>query len=313
MTTIGKLEVTSVRKAFPHEALHFTKWLEEHIDALAERLKMTLTVEQREQAVGDFSVDLLCEDAEGRPVIIENQLERTDHDHLGKMLTYLVNLTASTAIWITTEPRAEHQKVVDWLNESTPSDVSFYLVRVEAVRIGESPFAPLFTVLSGPDRQTKEIGEKKKEWADRHYKREEFWKSLLEVCNQKTKLFSNISAGKENWIGTGAGKSGVSFNFSVTMDSGGAELYIDFDRTDGKKNKLIFDELYKQKDAIEQEFGDVLEWQRLDERRACRIKKTVKSGGLSSVESWSTLHDAMVDAMIRLEKALRSRLDKIRV
>ncbi|OPY13846.1 MAG: hypothetical protein A4E69_01464 [Syntrophus sp. PtaB.Bin138] len=112
MNNIGKLEVVSVRKAFPHEALHFTKWLEAHIDALSKRLNISLSVEQREQSAGDFSIDLLCEDGDGKPVIIENQLEKTNHDHLGKLLTYLVNRSASTAIWITTEPRQEHQKVI---------------------------------------------------------------------------------------------------------------------------------------------------------------------------------------------------------
>src|SRR5207302_4470293 len=113
---IERLEIVSLRSAFPHEAHHFTRWLASHIEALSERLAMKLTVIQREQAVGDFNVDLLCEDAEGRRVIIENQLERTDHGHLGQILTYLVNLEASTAIWITSHPCSEHQKVINWLN-----------------------------------------------------------------------------------------------------------------------------------------------------------------------------------------------------
>lgn len=313
MTSIGKLEVVSVRKAFPHEALHFTKWLEEHIDALAERLNISLSVEQREQAVGDFSVDLLCEDGNGKPVIIENQLEKTDHDHLGKLLTYLVNRSASTAIWITTEPRPEHQKVIDWLNEFTPSDISFYLVRVEAVRIGDSPFAPLFTVLAGPDRQAKELGERKKEWADRHFKREEFWKSLLERSKEKTSIFSTISPSKENWIGTGAGKGGVTFNFVINKDWASAEMYIDHDKTTGEKNKAIFDKLHAQKEQIEQDFGGVLDWERLDEKRACRIRKKIVLGGLDSRDKWQEVQDAMIDAMISLEKTLRPKVSRMQV
>ncbi|HRS00819.1 MAG TPA: DUF4268 domain-containing protein, partial [Candidatus Sumerlaeia bacterium] len=108
-----------------------------------------LSVVQREKEVGEFNVDLLCEDNDGHYVIIENQLERTDHDHLGKLLTYLVNLEASMAIWITSAPRPEHQKVIDWLNESTGENISFYLVKVEATKIGDSPYAPLFTSGAG--------------------------------------------------------------------------------------------------------------------------------------------------------------------
>jgi hypothetical protein len=125
---IGRLTIESVRKAFPNEARDFTRWLEAHIEDLSKRLGMDLTVVEREKEVGDFNVDLLCEDDQGRRVIIENQLERTNHDHLGKLLTYLVNLEASVAIWLATEPRPEHQKVIDWLNESTAADLSFYLV-----------------------------------------------------------------------------------------------------------------------------------------------------------------------------------------
>lgn len=313
MTNIGKLEVVSVRRAFPHEALHFTKWLEEHIDALAERLNISLSVEQREQSVGDFSVDLLCEDGGGKPVIIENQLEKTDHDHLGKLLTYLVNRSASTAIWITTEPRPEHQKVIDWLNEFTPSDVSFYLVRVEAVRIGDSPFAPLFTVLAGPDRQAKELGERKKEWADRHFKREEFWKGLLDRAREKTTIFSTISPSKENWIGTGAGKGGVTFNFVINKDWAGAELYIDHDKNTGEKNKAIFDKLNSQKEQIEQEFGGSLDWERLNEKRASRIRKKIELGGLTATDKWQEIQDAMITEMISLEKTLRHRVSRMQV
>jgi hypothetical protein len=312
MNGVGQLEVVNIRKAFPNEAMHFTKWLETNIETLSERLKIQLTVEQREHSVGDFSVDLLCEDGSGALVIIENQLEKTNHDHLGKLLTYLVNRNANTAIWITTEPRSEHQKVIDWLNQYTPTDISFYLVRVEAVRIDESRLAPLFTILAGPDRQAKELGDQKKEWADRHYKRQEFWTMLLERLGKKSVIFSSISPGKENWIGTGAGKSGVTFNFVINKDWGAAELYIDHDRKTGVKNKEIFDKLHAQKNTIEEEFGDSLDWDRLEERRASRIRKKINLGGLSNQEQWAELQEAMIDAMINLIKALKPRLSKIR-
>ena len=150
---IGRLEFEPVRAVFHDEARHFTTWMEQHLEVLGERLGIELTLIQREKAVGEFNVVLLCEDGNGQAVIIENQLERTDHDHLGKLLTYLVNLDAHTAIWVTGEPRVEHQKVIDWLNENTASDLAFFLVKVETVRIANSTAAPLFTVLAGPDEQ----------------------------------------------------------------------------------------------------------------------------------------------------------------
>lgn len=310
---ITRLEIVPVRKAFPKEAGHFTTWLENHIEALGHRLGIGLTVVKREKDCGDFNVDLLCEDDESHPVVIENQLEKTDHDHLGKLLTYLVNLEAKRAIWVTTDPRPEHQKVIEWLNESTGADLGFYLVKVEATRIGTSPYAPLFTVLSAPDKGTKQFGEEKKEWAERHVQRLEFWKGLLEKCKQKAKFFSNISPGRYHWIGTGAGKGGVTFNFCIFRDCGTVELYIDHDKTTGKGNKAIFDRLRSQKQATEKDFGGTLDWERLNDKRACRISKTFENAGLTTPDKWPSLQDSMVAAMARLEKSLRPRVAKLDV
>lgn len=310
---IGKLEIVPVRAAFPHEALRFTTWLEENIEALADRIGLQIRVVEREKAVGPFNVDLLCEDGEGNRIIIENQLERTDHDHLGKLLTYLVNLEAKTAIWVTPEPRPEHERVIDWLNESIGADFSFYLVKIEAGRIGASPFAPLFTVVTAPDEQTREIGEAKKELSDRHIvqEREQFWIRLLEKARGRTR-FSSKGGGRYQNIYVRAGKPGIIFSFTVTRYSAYAELYIDHDHDTGEKNKAIFDALYAEKDAIEAEFGEPLDWRRLDDKRACRILKLF-DGGLRTPDRWDDLQEAMIDAMIRLDAALRPRIAKIQL
>lgn len=310
-TLVAKLDFEPVRKVFRHEAQNFTTWLEQNLDVLAERLGIDINLVQREKKVGDFNVDLECEDREGNKIIIENQLEKTDHDHLGKLLTYLVNLEAKTAIWVTGEPREEHQKVIDWLNQTTPLDLSFYLVKVEAVKIAGSPFAPLFTVVAAPTPQDKVVGGDKKDWADRHFKRMEFWKQLLEKSKSRTRLFATISAGRHNWIATGAGRSGVNFNYNIAMDSAVVDLYIDCDHETGAKNKAIFDGLLAQKEEIEKEFGEPLVWDRLDGKRASRIKKNFTGAGLANQDSWGSLQDQMIDSMIRLDKSLRNRLAKL--
>lgn len=309
---IGSLEFVAIRDAFRKEPRDFTTWLETHIDELGKRLRLNLSDVRREVRVGDFILDLLCQDEDGGTVIIENQLERTDHDHLGKVLTYLVNMDAATAVWITTEPRAEHRRVVDWLNQSTPDNISFFLVKVEGVRIGTSPLAPLFTVLASPDAQTKQIGEGKKELADRHLRRREFWTGLVEKTKGRTRLFANISPGVENWISTGAGKSGVSFQYWILLRSVGIQMYIDYDTESGEKNKAIFDALHAQKDAIERDYGGPLEWERKDHARSCRIGATMDDHGLMHRELWPELQDKMIDGMIRLDKALRHRLAEVR-
>ncbi len=313
-TQIAKIEIVPLREAFKHEALDFTAWLEKNIDALADRLGLDLTVLEREKAVGPFKVDLVCEDNTGRLVIIENQLERTNHDHLGKILTYLVNLDAKVAVWIAPEVRPEHERVIEWLNETTSADIALFLVRVEAVRIGDNtPFAPLFTVLAAPDEETKEVGEAKKDWSERHHLRFEFWRELIARINERgIKLFANIKPGRDNSLSAGAGKRGITYVYLIFKDGAGIELHID--TGNAGDNKEIFDTLFAQRDEIENEFGEALDWQRLEDRRASRIRKRwYDRGGLREREKWTELQDMMIDAMTRFEAAISKRLQKIKV
>jgi len=145
---ISRLEPVSLRELWPNEARDFTTWLAENLDFLSEALGMDLSLVEQEASAGVFSADILAEDGNCNPVVIENQLERTDHDHLGKLITYLSNLDAKTAVWITAEPRPEHEKAVHWLNEVLPVDAAFYLVKVEAYCIDDSSPAPLFSVMA---------------------------------------------------------------------------------------------------------------------------------------------------------------------
>lgn len=307
---IGKIEIVPIRQAFGHEAANFTVWMEQNIDALSERIGIKLTVLERERSVGSFSLDLFCEDENGDAVIIENQLERTDHDHLGKLLTYMINLEAKTAIWVATEVRPEHQRVIDWLNEATGANTSFYFVKVEAIRIGLSPYAPLFTVLSRPDEQTREIGEQKKELAERHGIRKEFWTQLLERSRYKTDLGSSRSPTHDHWLSLATGRSGINFNYLILKDGAAIDMYIDVG--DYERNKAIFDELFRNKEAIEAEFGDELEWRRLDDKRASRIVRVFKDqGSLRERENWDALQDTLIDAMIRFDSTLRKRIRKL--
>jgi len=308
---VGKLERIPLREIWKDEARDFTPWLEENIEVLNEALDLSLSPVERERSAGTFSVDLLAEDNDGSMVIIECQLERTDHDHLGKILTYLTSLEAKTAIWICSYPRPEHIKAITWLNEATPSDISFYLVKVEGIRIGESPPAPLFSVICAPSEASKEIGEKKKEFAERHKKRLEFWSELLSKSKERTRLHANISPSRYHWLGTGAGKAGLSYNYLITMKWGGVELYID----KGKEeiNKRIFDAIYAKKEEIEADFGEQLEWERLEGRRACRIRARFEEAGLQDREKWDELQDKMIDAMIRLEAALKKHIARLKI
>lgn len=310
MNPIARLTRVPLREVWRHEALDFTHWLAENLDLLSEPTGLRLSLVQVEAAAGDFAVDILAEDGDGNLVVIENQLERTDHDHLGKLITYLSNHDAKTAIWITSQPRPEHEKAVHWLNETLPDDTSFYLLQVEAVRIDASPPAPLFTVIAGPSAESRQIGEQRKELARRHVLRKEFWGGLLKKAKEKSSLFANISPSIDNWVSAGAGKSGLAWNYVVLKDHARVELYIDTGNSE--KNKSYFDTLLQHKEDIESRFGAPLEWQRLDEKRAARIAYLIREhGGLYDQENWNALQDAMIEAMERLENALKPHLSHL--
>jgi hypothetical protein len=308
---IGRIERVQLREVWKHEALDFTKWLQENIDVLNDIIDFNLANAEREQSAGNFNVDLIAEDDSGNPVIIENQLGKSDHDHLGKLITYLVAVGARIAIWIISDPRPEHISAITWLNES--SSANFYLVKLEAIKIGESAPAPLLTLIVGPSEEGKDIGTAKKEIAERYLIRQRFWTELLNLAKQKTKLHANITPGQYSWIGTGAGKYGLAFNYSIRKNEAQVELYIDRGKDKDEENKQIFDQLAKNKAEIESEFGESLDWQRLDNRRASRVRKQIMIGGYRNEDKWPEINEYMVDSMIRLEKALRPYIAKLTI
>ena len=307
---IGKLKRVPLRDVWRHEALDFTKWLQDNIDVLNEVIDLDLSNPESEQSAGAFSVDIVAEDGSGNPVIIENQLEKSDHNHLGKILTYLVAMAAKTAIWIVADPRPEHVSAITWLNES--SSANFYLLKMEAIRIGDSTPAPLLTVIVGPSEEGKKVGITKQEIAERYIIRERFWTQLLDMSKQKTKLHANISPTQHNWLGTSSGKRGLGFNYGLRKNEAQVELYIDRGKEREEENKEIFEKLFIYKEEIEKSFGNQLEWERLEGKRACRIRKRINIGGYrDEEEKWPQIHEAMINDMIRLEEALRPYIQKL--
>jgi hypothetical protein len=306
---VQKITRIPLRTAFPHEARDFSKWLEENIDVLNDVLDISLSNPEREQSAGDFSVDIVAEDESGAKVIIENQLEKSNHDHLGKVITYLVAMEARAAIWIVSDPRPEHVSAITWLNESSNAD--FYLLKLEAIKIANSDPAPLLTLIVGPSESTKAVGKAKHEFAERYGIRSAFWKELLDEAKTKTKLHASITPGKYSWIGAGSGKSGITFNYVIWEHEGGVELYIDRGKDSEAENKAIFDALLVDKLKIEELFGRELGWERLDNKRASRIRKTFDHGGYKDKENWSKIIPEMTSAMASLEKALNPFIKKL--
>ena len=307
---IARLTPVPLRELWRHEARDFSSWLSENLDYLEEAIGINLSLVEQESAAGDFSVDIVAEDSNGNLVIIENQLDKTDHDHLGKLITYMSNLDAKTAIWITSKPRPEHERAVQWLNETLPADTSLYLIRLEAYRIGDSPPAPMLSVVAGPSEESRKIGSRRKDLAERNILRREFWQGLIERLQGRTRLHANLSPSTRNWLGTGAGKAGLRYNYVILEDGWRVELYINT-RT-RETNKRYFDRLHEHKEEIERSFGEPLRWRRMDDKGASSIEYAVYGKrGLKVRDAWPQIQEAMIETMARLHKALDPYVRKL--
>ena len=308
--SIAKIERVSLRDVWKHEAYDFTKWLEENIDVLSDAISRDIeNVERERKTESTFSVDLVAEGNDGSSIIIENQLEKSNHDHLGKLITYLTAMQAKVAVWIVADPRPEHVAAMTWLNESSSAD--FYLVKIEAIRIDNSLPAPLLTVIVGPSEEGKSIGRSKQEMSDRHHTRYKWWSQLVQ--HPDATRHRHISPRHYSWMGLSSGLRGGSFIYTVTRKESAAELYIDRGRDMGHENLHIFDHLHAKKDKIESAFGGSLNWERLEEKRACRIRAAVRGGYSDPEESWEETHGRMTNAMNRLIDAIRPHLKTLRI
>lgn len=235
--------------------------------------------------------------------------EKKRHIYLtreGKTAFEISKLVAEQSEWTDRQVRERH----DWLLSQVERLLGVALAN------GDAEPESLETdeeVSVGPSEEVLAVGDTKKELAERHILRRRFWESLLALAKTRTQLHANISPGIEHWVGTGAGKSGLAFNYVVFKHESQIDLYIDRGKGAESENKTIFDQLFKAKAAIESVFGGPLDWERLEGKRACRIKRRLSLGGIRDEEKWPEVQQAMVDMMIRFEKAFRPYIDKLYV
>lgn len=249
-------------------------------------------------------MDLVAESAIFGIAVIENQLEKSNHDHLGKLVKYAAMSNAKVAIWIVSEPRSEHVKSITWLNEI--GTIKFFLVKVQAVRIGDSDPAALFTVISGPSEASTEAGKIGVDVAGTETKQRQFWTGLLNRAKQKTKLHSGLSGGFGGFIGSPVGlPEGCNLNYVIAKKSSRCELYIDSGAGKSTYNELLFKSFCSHAPEIESAFGGQLQWQELPGKQACRIYIDHPNGGLTDEDRWAEIQENMIDSMIRLESSLR--------
>ena len=309
MVKLSKLEeITDLRTVWPHEAKDFTPWLsqEDNIVLLADAVGMDITVDETESSVGDFNVDIYAsETGTNRKIIIENQLEDTNHDHLGKLITYASGKSADVIIWVVKHAREEHKAAIEWLNNHTDENIGFFLCEIKLYRIGNSEPAVKFEIIERPNDWTKEV-KKNESSNETQQHRYDYWMAFQEYAFQNAGFAKNFNRRKpsmDHWMSYSIGSSACHLGVLQLRKQKdlGIELYIDDD-------KELFHELLKNKDKIEVLAGLTFDWRELPQRKASRIL-IVKQVDFDDRNQWIDQFAWVVDVMLKMKKAFKAYLE----
>lgn len=305
MPNLGKLEeIKDLRTVWSHEALDFTPWLsqDDNIALLADAIGLDITVDETESSVGDFNVDIFAsETGTDRKIIIENQLEDTDHDHLGKLITYASGKSADLIIWVVKHAREEHKAAIEWLNNHTDEKIGFFLCEIKLYRIGNSEPAVKFEVIEKPNDWTKEVKQSNFSNETRQ-QRYDYWVAFQEYAFQNpqfAKLFKQRKPSFDHWMNFSIGSSACHLAVSQIQKRNelNVELYI-------SEDKDLFYSLYSNKEAIETDSGLTFDWRELPERKASRII-IVKPVEFQDKKQWAEQFKWLVDVMFRMKKTFK--------
>jgi hypothetical protein len=310
---LGKFEQVSLRDAWPTEDGNFTPWLAqaEALALLGDALRLELELEAVEHWVGSFRADILARAVDGEEehrVIIENQFGKTDHGHLGQILTYLAGIEgAKTVVWIAESIQSDHRAAIDWLNTNTTEEFSFFAIELELSRIGNSPPAPRFNIIASPNdwtRTTRTAARQILETRESHRIRLAYWASFGEFLKLHGSSFRIKRQSRDHWYSFAIGRAGFSIDATISTikERIGVELMV------SDVSKAAFKALYAQKDAIENEFGEPLDWQELSGKKAARI--VVYKYGIDPADQtqYDAMHVWMLAKMDRFRAAFASRI-----
>ena len=311
---LGTLARVDLRDIWTTEANDFTPWLArpENLAVLGDTLGIELDLEAQERAVGPFRADILCKDGRsGAWVLIENQLERTDHTHLGQLLTYASGLEAVTIVWIAALFTEEHRATLDWLNRITDESFRFFALEVELWRIGESPAAPKFNVVSKPNDWSRSVARAARsiddsELSETRLMQRSYWGALNAALDQAHgPVTGNRKPQPQFWMGYPIGRT--DFNLAACMAISKrqirAELYIA-----GDTAKASFHLLREQAAEIEQGLGHSLEWEELPTRRDSRIAVYLNDLDPADQTDWPRQHSWLATNLNAMHRAFANRV-----
>jgi len=306
---LGKLERVPVRDIWPNETSDFTPWLRENCDLLSDSLGLQVSELKNEVFLGNFWVDLVGTLADGNTIIIENQFGRSNHDHLGKLITYMAAMGATVAVWLMEEPRQEHVKAISWLNDSSPND--FYLLQFEAVKIFDSAPAPLITLIAGPSEVKKAVAVSKGDLTESHKLMQEFWGQLIaKLQHGGIQLYRGSGLPVSNWM---TAAKGDGYSFWYVANARDAKVELSLGASDPERNRRLYTELESKTAEIEATLkGQSLEWTAPEGRPTARIVLRVADFGVSNKSRWPELQDKLIGAMQAFIKALQPHIDALK-
>lgn len=304
---LGRLKEVDIRELWAHEQYNFSNWLakEENIELLNETVGLTLTDIDKEVYVGSYRCDLVAVDeTTDVKIIIENQLDSTDHDHLGKIITYASGLDANVIIWIVKEAREEHKSAIEWLNNNMAKEISFFLLEIKAYRIGDSLPAPMFKVVEKPNdfiKSNKSVkdGDLSKTQAERL----NFWTEFNRVVTENGKPFNVRKATTDHWYDVAIGTSDAHISITLVNKDGtiGVELYV-------RDCKDLFDNLYEHKEEIENKLGFNMHWERLDDKKASRIKSYIPGLNFNKQGNYPELMNLVIERVVLMRNVFKGYL-----
>lgn len=304
---LGRLKEVDIRELWAHEQYNFSNWLakEENIELLNETVGLTLIDIDKEVYVGSYRCDLVAVDeTTDIKIIIENQLDSTDHDHLGKIITYASGLDANVIIWIVKEAREEHKSAIEWLNNNMAKEISFFLLEIKAYRIGDSLPAPMFKVVEKPNdfiKSNKSVkdGDLSKTQAERL----NFWTEFNRVVTENGKPFNVRKATTDHWYDVAIGTSDAHISITLVNKDGtiGVELYV-------RDCKDLFDNLYEHKEEIENKLGFNMHWERLDDKKASRIKSYIPGLNFNKQGNYPELMNLVIERVVKVRDVFKGYL-----
>ncbi|TGM60813.1 DUF4268 domain-containing protein [Leptospira vanthielii] len=316
MKILGKLEKVELREVWKNESSDFTPWLanEENISILGETIGIEMEVEAREKEVGPFKADILCKNTlDNSWILIENQLEKTDHTHLGQILTYAAGLNAVTIIWIAKKFTEEHRATIDWLNEKTENQINFFGIEIELFKIENSPVAPMFNLVSKPNNWHKSISQAAREMeitnlTETKILQKEYWEQLEQFLRLNSKIIKPTKPLPQHWTNFAIGKS--YFTNCAIINSRDKKIAVHLSIT-GDKSKENYKTLLSSKQNIEKETNLKLIWEELPDAIESRIKVELENIDPSNKENWNKMIEWHKNCLEEFDKLFRERIKNI--